>query len=227
MIKSLVMWFLIIFVGFILFALTQVPFQMGFLGGYQGMNLTIIGILQAALIIPLIYFSLRYMKLDFTKIGFTSSKWKEDALLGSIVAICWALIQFIWLIPNTGGDGRADISGILTMLDHQWINILWYIPLGVIGGGLTEELYNRGFVIGAIAGIFRNSRIALYIAAIFAIIFFAAGHLPININEWVDLLVPSTVYTLLYLYTKRLTASIIAHGLWNVLAVIGIFIIYG
>ncbi|WP_370458077.1 type II CAAX prenyl endopeptidase Rce1 family protein [Thalassobacillus sp. CUG 92003] len=56
--------------------------------------------------------------------------------------------------------------------------------------------------------------------------FFAAGHLPRDLVEWIDLIVPSTAYTVLYLYTKRLTASMVAHGLWNTLVAILVIIIY-
>ena len=87
-------------------------------------------------------------------------------------------------------------------------------------------IYNRGFFIGVIDVIFDHSKVAISLVAFFAIIFFAAGHLPINLVEWMDILIPSTVYTILYLYTKRVTASIVTHSLWNTLAVILIFIIY-
>lgn len=225
--KSLSMWVSIIVVGFIFFVVSQIPFQMGYFGGYKGINLTIIGLLQATLVIPLIYFGLRYMKIDLKNIGVSSKKWIPDTLLGVSVAVGWAIIQFAFIIPNTGGADRADISGILTMLDRQWINILWYLPLGIIGGGITEEIYNRGFFIGVIRNIFNGSKIATFFASILAIIFFAAGHLPTNLVEWIDLLIPSVAYTILFVYTGRLAASIVAHSLWNTLAVILVFIIYG
>ncbi|MGP4078189.1 lysostaphin resistance A-like protein [Halobacillus sp. K22] len=226
MIKNLAIWFSIIIGGIILFIITQIPFQMGLFGGYEGFGLTIIGLLQALLVIPLLYIGLRSLKMSFRKIGVTTQNWKRDSLLGAAVAIGWAIVQFIWIIPSTGGASRDDISEILVMLDTNWVNILWYLPLGIIGGGIVEELYNRGFFIGALAGIFNDSKVVLYIAAAFSILFFAAGHLPGDLVEWIDLLVPSTAYTVLYLYTKRLTASMVAHGLWNTLVVIIVTIIY-
>lgn len=227
MVRHLCIWLLIIIVGFTFFAIPQIPFQIGFLGGYQGINLTIIGLLQTILVVPLLYFGLRCLKLNFSLIGFTSRKWKHDVLLGGVVAVGWALIQFMWLIPSTGGEDRVDISQILEMVDGSWVNVLWYLPLGIIGGALSEELYNRGFFIGASEAVFGKSRVAICIVSLLAIVFFAAGHLPSNTVEWVDLLIPSAFYTALYLYTKRLTAPIIAHGLWNTLAVIMVLVLYG
>jgi len=224
--KLIAMWLAIIIVGFIFYVLSQIFFQMGYFGGYKGVNFSIIGLLQAILIIPLIYFGLRYMRIDAKKIGLSSKNWIQDTFMGVSVAVCWAIIQFAWIIPNTGGADRLDILDILAMIDGQWVNVLWYIPLGIIGGGITEEIYNRGFIIGVIDVIFDHSKMAISLAALFAIIFFAAGHLPINLVEWVDLLIPSTAYTILFLYTRRVTAPIVAHSLWNILAVILIFIIY-
>ncbi|WP_181351289.1 hypothetical protein [Thalassobacillus sp. CUG 92003] len=167
MIMRLAIWFSIIIGGFILFIITQIPFQMGLWGGYDGAGLTIIGVLQALMVIPLLYLGLSYLRMSFKKIGLTTKKWKSDSLLGAAVAIGWAMVQFIWIIPSTGGASREDISEVLIMLDSNWENILWYLPLGIIGGGIVEELYNRGFLIGALAGIFNDSKFALYIASVF------------------------------------------------------------
>lgn len=224
--KRMVIWITIVIVGFLFYVLSQIFFQMGYFGGYVGMNLSIIGLLQALLIIPLIYFGLRYMKINAEKIGISSKNWVRDTLIGISVAVCWAIVQFIWIIPSTGGAGRSDIVEILSMIDGRWNNVLWYIPLGVIGGGITEEIYNRGFFIGVINETFENSKFAVFVVTIFSILFFVAGHLPTNMVEWVDLLIPTIAYTILYLSTKRVTASIVAHGLWNTLAVVLIYMIY-
>ncbi|UOQ46682.1 CPBP family intramembrane metalloprotease [Gracilibacillus caseinilyticus] len=227
MVKSLVTWLLVIVIGFLFFVISQVPFQMGLVGGYKGFNLAIIGFVQVGLVIPLLYFGLRKLKLNFRNIGFTATNWRKDVWLGTCVAIAWILIQFLWIFPNTGGASRPDIDNILTMIDHQWINVLWYVPLGVLGGGITEELYNRGFFIGGLAKIFGSSKLVISIAAFGSIIFFAIGHLPSSMVEWIDIVIPSTAYTLIYIYTKRLTAAIIAHSLWNVMVVVIIMIVYG
>jgi hypothetical protein len=224
--KKISVWLFVIIVGFICYVLSQIFFQMGSWGGYQGVNLTIVGLIQALLILPLIYFGLKQMGIKKEKIGISSKNLGRDALVGICVAISWAILQFVWLIPSTGGADRKDIAQILTMIDGQWMNVLWYIPLGIIGGGITEEIYNRGFFIGAINETFDHSKLALWIAAIISILFFVAGHLPTNFVEWVDLLIPTIAYTLMFLSTKRLTASIVAHGLWNTLAVVLIYIIY-
>lgn len=41
------------------------------------------------------------------------------------------------------------------------------------------------------------------------------------------ILVPSTAYVVLFLYTRRLTASMVAHAVWNATAVAAIQLVYG
>lgn len=226
MLKRLAIWLSVIIGGFLLFAATQIPFQLGWFGGYSGVSLALIGLLQAVLIIPLLYAGLRLLDMDFRSIGWTAAHWQKDSLLGAAVAAGWTLLQFLWIIPQTGGAERQDVAEIIAMLGGEWSNVWWYLPLGIIGGGLVEELYNRGFFIGALAGIFKHSKIALYAAALLSIVFFAAGHLPRNLVEWIDLLIPSAAYTALYIYTGRLTASIVAHALWNTAVVILVMLLY-
>lgn len=224
--KGLLLWFFIIVAGFVMFVIPQIPFQMGWLGGFQGKNLTIVALLQGLLVIPLLYWGLRRMKLSFRSIGLTKQLWLRDTGIGIGVAACWAALQFGWLIPSTGGAERADIVEIKNMLDGAWVNILWYLPLGVLGGGIIEELYNRGFIVGVISHLFERSKVAIVAASVFAIAFFAAGHIPTNTTEWIDLLVPSTAYTILYVSTGRLIAPMVAHGLWNSLAAVLVYVLY-
>lgn len=225
--KGLLVWGIVIVSGFVIYVLTQLPFQMGYFGGYEGIALSIIGILQFILITLLIYAALRYMGLDFKDIGISDRIYPKDVWIGVTFAILRALIEFIWIIPATGGAQRVDVSEIIAMLDGSWINVVYYLPLGILGGGISEEIYNRGFFIGIPARLFNNSKVVVYTVSVISIIFFAAGHLPRNMIETIDILVPTIAYTLMFLYTKRLTASIVAHSLWNTLVVIVIFIMYG
>ncbi|MDN5710078.1 MAG: hypothetical protein L0G95_11615 [Planococcus sp. (in: firmicutes)] len=172
MLKRLAIWLSVIIGGFLLFAATQIPFQLGWFGGYSGVSLALIGLLQAVLIIPLLYAGLRLLDMDFRSIGWTAAHWQKDSLLGAAVAAGWTLLQFLWIIPQTGGAERQDVAEIIAMLGGERSNVWWYLPLGIIGGGLVEELYNRGFFIGALAGIFKHSKIALYAAALLSIVFF-------------------------------------------------------
>ena len=174
----------------------------------------------------LIYFSLRLLNKDFRYIGLSLSHWKRDGLLGIVSGLAWTALQFEIIIPNTGSAEREDIIQMLEVMDGTLIGMLSYIALGVIGGGITEEIYNRGYFINVLKDCFKNPGIGLWIAAILSILFFAIGHLPADAISWIDILVPTIIYTLLFLYTGRLTAPIFAHGIYNMTAILLTYYLY-
>ena len=112
------------------------------------------------------------------------------------------------------------------MYDGTVLGTVSFIALGVIGGGITEELFNRGYFINILKNIFKNPKIGLWVSAILSIIIFSFGHMPTNSLEWFDILVPTIIYTLLFISTKRLTASIVAHGFYNMSAILLTYYIY-
>ena len=218
---------LVLVLGFAGFALPAILFQMGFAGGYEGANLTVVALLQLVLVGSVVYAGLRLLDMRPRDIGLTSNQGRSDALLGLAVAAAWALVQFTWLIPATGGAARADIASILAMVDGRWANVLWYLPLGIVGGGIAEEVYGRGFVIVVLRDLLGGSTAAAAVAGAFSAVFFAAGHLPQGWVEWVDILVPATAYVLLFVHTRRLVAPMVAHAAWNSTAVVTIYLLYG
>lgn len=182
-------------------------------GGLTGFNLLFIALFQFTTVCTLIYFSLRFLKKDFKYIGWSGKHWKLDALVGLIVGLTWTALQFGVIIPNTGGGKRTDITQMVSMFDGKLLGTFSFIDLGVIGGGITDEVYNRGYFINVLKDTFKDPKTGRWIAAIISISFFAAGHLPTDALGWFDILVPTIAYTLLFLYTERLTAAIIAHGI--------------
>lgn len=219
--KILLVFIVTIILGFLFFALPNLIFGIfKFNEGLKGFNLAIIGISQFAMVYSLIYFSLRYLKKDMAYIGLNFKHWKRDSLIGLGVTLVRVIIDFALIIPNTGGANRPDVLEVISALDGTTIGLVSMMILGVIGGGITEEIYNRGFFIMIMKDMFKNQRIGLWISSILSIIFFSAGHLPTSALLWYDILVASIIYTCLFLYTGRLTASIVAHGAWNAIAIL-------
>jgi membrane protease YdiL (CAAX protease family) len=93
-------------------------------------------------------------------------------------------------------------------------------------GKITEEIYNRGYFINVLKSTFKNPKTGLWLSALLSILFFALGHMPSNSVEWIDILVPTVLYTLLFIYTKRLTASIFAHAIYNSTAILMVYYLY-
>ena len=225
--KTLIVFILTILIGYALFIIPDVFF--GFTkinGGKIGINLFFIALFQFFAITLLLHISLKILKKDWKYIGLQYTSFKKDALLGIIFGGLWALLQFAFIIPYTGGSDRADISGMLMMYDGSIIGTTSFIILGVVGGGITEELFNRGYFITVLKDIFKNHSIGLWFSAILSIITFSLGHMPRNGLEWFDILVPTVMYTLLFISTKRLTASIVAHGFYNMCAILLTYYIY-
>ncbi len=240
--KKILVFLAVIVIGFIMFAAPAIFFQMGGLGGYQGHNFALLGIIQLVLVVGVLRVGTRMLGMNFHDIGlrapdFRSRPFRRDLLLGTGAAAVWFVVQFLVLFPQTGGASRPDIAEILQMVDGRWANVLWYLPLGVLGGGVAEELYNRGFFITVLRGILGGDRTLAgssggmgwpaLLAATLSVVFFAAGHLPSGFIEWVDILIPSIGYAAIFLYTGRLTACIVAHSIWNSMAVAGISLVYG
>ncbi|SHG73878.1 CPBP family intramembrane glutamic endopeptidase [Winogradskyella jejuensis] len=226
-IKTIIVFIVTIFVGYVLFIIPDVFFGVTKInGGKIGISLLLIALFQFFSIVALLYVSLKILKKDFRDIGLQFVNIKKDILLGLIFGTIWTILQFVLIIPNTGGANRADINGMLDMYDGSLIGTLSFISLGVIGGGITEELFNRGYFINILKDVFKNPKTGLRIATILSIIIFSLGHMPTNGLDWFDILVPAIIYTLLFLSTKRLTASIISHGVYNISAILLTYCLY-
>lgn len=225
--KTLTVFILTIILGYALFIIPDVFFGVTKInGGKKGINLLFMALFQFFSITALLYGSLKLLKKDFKYIGLQFVNLKNDLLLGIGFGALWLLLQFALLIPNTGGANREDIKGILEMYDGSLIGLLSFIALGVIGGGITEELFNRGYFINVLKDVFKNPKIGLWVAAFLSIVIFAVGHMPVSALDWFDILVPTLMYTLLFIATKRLTASIVAHGVYNMSAILLTYYLY-
>ena len=166
----LVFIFTIIF-GYVLFIIPDIFFGITkFNGGRIGISLLFIALFRFFSIAALLYVSLKILKKDFSYIGLQFENLKKDIVLGLIFGALWTALQFLLIIPNTGGIKRPDINGMLGMYDGSVIGLLSFIALGVIGGGITEELFNRGFFINVLKDVFKNEKIGLWFSAILSII---------------------------------------------------------
>jgi membrane protease YdiL (CAAX protease family) len=225
--KTLIVFIFTILIGFILFILPNLFFGISKIGGgLTGINLLYTALFQFCSVTLLIYFSLKWIGKDISFIGWSWNHWKKDGLIGLAVGLSWTIIQFTWIIPATGGAARADVAQMVDMIDGTLIGLFSYIALGVIGGGITEEIYNRGYFINVLKSTFKNPKTGLWISALISILFFTAGHLPTNTIEWIDIIIPTVMYTLLFVFTGRLAPSIIAHSIYNMTAILAVYFIY-
>ena len=225
--KTLIFFIFTIILGYALFIIPDIFFGVTKInGGKIGINLFLMALFQIVTVTLLINTSLKFLKRDWKYIGLEFVNIKKDIFLGILFGGLWTFFQFAVIIPNTGAENRTDIKGMLAMYDGSVIGTISFIALGVIGGGITEELFNRGYFINILKNIFNNQKFGIWVSAILSIIIFSFGHIPTDSLEWFDILIPTIGYTLLFLSTKRLTASIVAHGIYNMAAILLTYYLY-
>ncbi len=225
--RQLVIFLTTIVLGYALFIAPNVFFGVTKLnGGLRGINLLWIALFQLISIFLLVRFSLRRLRLDWADIGGEFSHWLRDLLLGLGAGLLWTALQFLFLIPHTGGGTRPDVAQMVETLGGNSLGFWSYLALGVLGGGVAEEIFNRGYFIAVLGRLLGNRRSGLCIAAGISIFIFALGHMPDSPLMWLDILVPTVAYTLLFVSTGRLTASIVAHGSYNATAICCVQLLY-
>lgn len=195
-------------------------------GGLTGENMAWIGLFQLVTVSALVWGALRMLGANFRDIGWDWSRWKGDALLGAALGAAWALIEMLVLIPAHGGAQQADVAQIIAEIGGSGWGLAGYLVLAVLGGGVAEEIFNRGFTINVLRSVFTNRRVGLYVAVTFSIAIFMVGHLPQDGFQWITIFIPTLLYTLLFVRTERLTAPIFAHGVHNALALAIIWFAY-
>ena len=157
--KTIFVFIITIILGYALFIIPDVFFGVTKInGGKIGINLLFIALFQFFFVTALLYTSLKILKKDFSYIGLQFVNIKKDFLLGLIFGGIWTTLQFALIIPNTGGIDRPDINGMVGMYDGSLMGTLSFIALGVIGGGITEELFNRGYFINVLKDVFKNPK---------------------------------------------------------------------
>ena len=158
--KTLLIYGATILGGYILFIFPNLFFGITKInGGLQGINLLLMALFQFFSVVGLLYLSLRAVGKSFRDIGLSLRGWQKDVLLGLLGGGTWTLLQMALIIPATGGAEQVGVARIIDTMDGTLIGLLSYIALGVIGGGITEEIFNRGYSINVLRDTFDNPRL--------------------------------------------------------------------
>jgi hypothetical protein len=196
-------------------------------GELIGFDFAWIGIIQIVFGLFVIALALRIARLRLSDVGLSLTGWRHEALIGAAVAILFTTLQFTVIIPATGGAARSDVATNLAQIGPSVWGVVGFIILAWTGAA-TEEVFFRGHFLNTLKGTLGNGRVGLIIAAIVTVILFAALH---GYQGWAGV-IDSGLYggvtlTLLYLWRRKLTACIVAHALWNSLAAVLLFSLYG
>lgn len=193
----------------------------------QGATYGWVAVLQLVLGPLAVLLGLRVAGCRLADIGLVGTGWRIDVLIGSGVAVAFALLQFLVVIPATGGAGRSDVIANAAQIGDSVGGLAAFVALAW-AGALSEELFFRGHLLTAARGVLGGGRVAWIVAVLLVTLAFAALH---GYQGWAGMidtgLYGGLAMTLLYVARGcRLTAPIVAHATWNTIASVVLWLQY-
>ena len=191
-----------------------------------GLSLALLGLVKMLLMTGAIAVAMRLANRRLRDLGLTTVNWRTDVVIGAAIGVVWPLLEFLVLIPATGGAARSDVVASRALIgDSPW-GLLGVIIVGWTAAGFGEELFNRGHIIYTLRNLLGNKRWAIVVAVIISTLYFGINH---RYQGWVGMLDTGAfglIMALLYVWRGRLTAPMIAHGLNDMLLFIGLYFLY-
>lgn len=192
-----------------------------------GATWALVGLIRLVLGVAAVAAALRIVGLRLGDVGLVSDRWREDAAVGAALALVFALVQFLVVIPATGGAGRSDVVANVAQMGGSAWGLFGFVVLAW-AGAFAEELFTRGHFFTGVRSLLGRSTGALVAAVAATTAFFAAGH---GYQGWAGVidtgLYGGLTLTLLYVWRGgRLTACVVAHALWNTLASVALYLWY-
>jgi hypothetical protein len=184
-----------------------------------GLRFAILGLIELAFGGAVVVLALRMAGLKLANVGLTTMHAGADLLIGFGVAVAFAALQFLVIIPATGGATRSDIVANAAQIGDTLPGLLGFFVLAVFGS-TSEELLFRGLLLGGLAIVAGGGVGARPVATILVVVLFALGH---GYQGWAGIvdtgLYGGLLLSLLYWWRgARLAAPIAAHMGWNAIA---------
>lgn len=192
----------------------------------EGPTYALVGAIRALLGFAAVSIGLRVAGLRLRDVGLVSDEWRNEAFIGTTIAVGFALVQLMIIIPNTGGGTRSDVAANAAQIGSSLRGVFGFVVLAWTGA-FSEEIFFRGHFFTTLRNVLGRSAAGVVIAVIATVVLFAAGH---GYQGWAGIvdtgLYGGLTLTLLYLWRGSLTACIVAHALWNTLATVAIYLWY-
>lgn len=193
----------------------------------EGITFALVGVIKMVLGLLAVAAGLRVVGLNFRDVGFVTEHIRKDIMIGIGLAAIYTAIQFLIVIPLTGGAEREDIVVESTRIGTSLISLSGFVVLAWTGVFYEEFLF-RGLIFRTISESLGNSRIGLVITVLLTAGIFSLLHGYQGVAGMIDTgLFGGLGLTLLYLWRgRRLAAPIVLHALWNMIAPIVIYLWY-
>lgn len=174
-----------------------------------------------------IVLALRFARLRPADVGWTIHRIGPDVIAGLTIAVLFAILQFLVIIPATGGAERTDIIANAAQMGEAPTGLVGILILALLGS-TSEELLFRGLLLGGVASVFGGGKAACILATVVVVVLFALSH---GYQGWAGIIdtgfYGGLLLSLLYWWRKgRLAAPIAAHVGWNMIASVVIFTLY-
>lgn len=177
-----------------------------------------VGMGEVVLYLGLLYLFMHRMQGSFRELGFVRPKFKY-VLLGLFMGI--VLFITIGLLGKYLGDWLGTPAPQSFTLAINGSNYSWQVMLLMLLGGvlapIKEEAFFRGLIYPPLRQMFGRGKGILISAAFFAV-------LHSDIIRFLPLFIGGVFLTWLYEKTSSLWPSIIAHGTWNILMALALWI---
>ena len=180
-------------------------------------------------ILVFVWLYLKYFDEGFRDIGFSFKAFKIRSLLIGIAAglILFAFSQLV-LFPLLGTMINLDETevGLYDFIKESKTNYLFVLAMGWIVGGIYEEIVFHGFIFTRMEKMISGKR-TLPFAFIGTSVLFGVYHIQLGLADMINAFVIGIAYLFLFLQFKRnLWHSIVSHGVYNSLAISGIYFGY-
>lgn len=166
----------------------------------------------------------RIVNGDWASIGFSNLNIKQEAFYGASVGLVLFLFQAV-LLALTGGAQRPDIIASGELIGTSPGGLVGAIIMSWLVGALSEEVFYRGHLIRSLCNLLGGKRWAIITSVIVSVALFTIGH---SYQGWIGFVstgLIGLVYTGLFLCRGNLTAAIAAHGVYDTLVVLSIYIL--
>lgn len=178
-------------------------------------------------LLPFGWISLWLRKHRWRDVGLQQpARWPRVLGLGAMIGIGYQLVEYFLFDPLLVHftEEPLDFSQFDSMQGNI-PNLIAYIIIGWLLGGLLEELIYRGYLMNRIADLAGNNHSGWIISSAVSSILFAIGHINLGITSVLENFVFALVFSGLYLFAKRnLWLPIIAHGFYNTVGFIFIYL---
>jgi membrane protease YdiL (CAAX protease family) len=219
LVLGLVAWFAVaIIADFVL--VTQLDLAAGW-------RFALLGGAQLVLGGSAVVLALHFAGIPRAQVGFSTHRLRSDLMVGLAVAAVFAALQFLVIIPSTGGASRSDIVANAAQIGETIPNLAGVLVLALLGS-TSEEFLFRGLLLGGIAWAAGGGTLARASATVLTVLLFAFSH---GYQGWAGMvdtgLYGGLLLSVLYWWRgARLAAPVAAHVGWNVAAALVIFTAY-